>query len=86
MGPGVEGRDRPETGRFSAVSSKPPSLTVKSSMNEIDQLCCAAAWLELDLDFVTQHTDAYRTIEDTIALTPGLSVCFPRSATDNSEN
>ena len=55
-------------------------------MNEIDQLCCAAARLELDLDFVTQHTDAYRTIEDTIALTPGLSVCFPRSATDNSEN
>ena len=53
--------------------------------DEIDQLCRAAALLELDLDFVTQHTDAYRTVTGTIALTPGLCVCFTGSATDSSE-
>jgi hypothetical protein len=54
--------------------------------DEIDQLCRAAALLELDLDFVTQHTDAYRTVTGTIALTPGLCVCFTGSATDGSGN
>ena len=54
--------------------------------DEIDQLCRAAALLELDLDFVTQHTDAYRTVTGTIALTPGLCVCFTGSATDSSGN
>lgn len=52
--------------------------------DEIDQLCRAAALLELDLDIVTQHTDAFRTIKDTLALTPGLCVCFTGSAADSS--
>lgn len=51
---------------------------------EIDQLCRAAALLEIDLDIVTRHTDAHRTVTDTMALTPGLSVCFTGSAIDSS--
>lgn len=58
----------------------------KVTDDEIDQLCRAAALLELDLDLVTQHTDTYRTIKDTVALTPGLCVCFTGSATDHSGN
>jgi DNA polymerase-3 subunit epsilon len=53
---------------------------------EIDQLCRAAALLDLDVEFVTKHTDAYRTVRDTIALTPGLSVCFTGSAIDRLGN
>ncbi|MBN3511475.1 DUF2510 domain-containing protein [Mycolicibacterium septicum] len=53
---------------------------------EIDQLCRAAALLEVDPDHVLQHTDAHRTIKDTIVLTSGLSVCFTGSATDSSGN
>lgn len=52
--------------------------------DEIDQLCRAAALLDLELDLVTQHTDAYRTIKDTLVLGHGLSVCFTGSATDHS--
>ncbi|CAN5363713.1 hypothetical protein BH09ACT8_BH09ACT8_04540 [soil metagenome] len=54
--------------------------------DEINQLCRAAGLLELDLDFVTQRTDAYRTVQDSIVLAPGLSVCFTGSATDSSGN
>lgn len=54
--------------------------------DEIDQLCRAAALLELDLDLITRHTDSYRTVTGTIDLTPGLSVCFTGSATDSSGN
>lgn len=51
---------------------------------EIDQLCRAAALLDLDLDFVSQRTDAYRTVADTIEPTPELEICFTGSATDES--
>ncbi|WP_260508861.1 exonuclease domain-containing protein [Mycolicibacterium farcinogenes] len=53
---------------------------------EIDQLCRAAALLELDPNLVLQHTDTHRTVSDTIVLTAGLSVCFTGSATDGSGN
>ena len=58
----------------------------KVTDDEIDQLCRAAAILELELDLVTQHTDVYRTVDDTVALTPGLSVCFTGSAIDADGN
>jgi hypothetical protein len=53
---------------------------------EIDELFRTAALLDLDVDFVTNHTDAYRMVRDTIALNPGLSVCFTGSATDHFGN
>ena len=53
---------------------------------EIEQLCRAAGLLDLDLDIVTQRTDAYRTIKDTLSLAPGLSVCFTGSAMDATGN
>lgn len=54
--------------------------------DEINQLCRAAALLELDPDLVLRHTDAHRTVIDTIVLTSGMSVCFTGSAIDGSGN
>jgi hypothetical protein len=52
--------------------------------DEIDQLCRAAALLDLDLDLVTQRTDSYRTVSDVVGLVPGLEICFTGSAVDGN--
>lgn len=48
--------------------------------DELDQLCRVAALLELDAESVTRRTNPYRLTEDTIALQPGLQVCFTGAA------
>ena len=54
--------------------------------DEYDQLCRAAALLDLDLDLVARRVDDYRTSQGELELTPGLAVCFTGAATDPSGN
>ena len=50
--------------------------------DEYDQLCRAAALLDLDLDLVARRCDAYRSQRDELALSDGLQVCFTGDARD----
>ncbi len=47
---------------------------------ELDQLYRAAALLQLDTRLVNRRTNAYRLTESTIALEPGMKVCFTGAA------
>lgn len=49
---------------------------------EYDQLCRAAALLEVDLDVVARRVDGYRTSCGELALSPQLQVCFTGAAVD----
>lgn len=50
--------------------------------DEYDQLCRAAALLDVDLDVIARRVDGYRTSRGALDLTSGLEVCFTGSATD----
>jgi DNA polymerase-3 subunit epsilon len=50
--------------------------------DEYDQLCRAAALLDVDRDVVARRVDGYRTTHETLALTPGIQVCFTGAAVD----
>lgn len=54
--------------------------------DEYDQLCRAAALLELDQDLVARRVDDYRTSRGELELSPGLAVCFTGAATDPAGN
>jgi len=54
--------------------------------DELDQLLRVAALLDLDDHVVTRRTSHYRALQDTIALTPGLHVCFTGAAVDERGN
>ncbi|QZY47078.1 exonuclease domain-containing protein [Mycolicibacterium austroafricanum] len=49
---------------------------------ELDQLCRVAALLNVDAKLVIRRTNAYRITESTIALEPGMMVCFTGAALD----
>lgn len=50
--------------------------------DEYDQLCRAAALLNIDGDLVNRRTEGLRSTNDTIEVTPGLTVCFTGAARD----
>ncbi len=54
--------------------------------DEYDQLCRAAALLQLDLDLIARRVDDYRTSRGELDLCPGLAVCFTGAATDPAGN
>ncbi|RUP33310.1 MAG: hypothetical protein EKK51_06925 [Mycolicibacterium sp.] len=54
--------------------------------DELDQLCRAAALLELDANLVTRRTNPYRLVPEPIALEAGLVVCFTGAALDDFGN
>ncbi len=54
--------------------------------DEHEQLCRVAALLNLDVKLVARRTNPYRFTEDTIALAPGLLVCFTGAALDEYGN
>ena len=45
---------------------------------ELDQLCRAAALLDVDVEHVGSRTDQFRTTTMDLALSPGLSVLHGR--------
>jgi len=47
---------------------------------EHDQLCRAAALLDIDSQIIERRTDHYRSTSTTLPLTPGLTVCFTGDA------
>ena len=47
---------------------------------EFDQLCRAAALLELDDTVVSARTNSYRMMTETVELHPGMQVCFTGAA------
>jgi DNA polymerase III epsilon subunit-like protein len=49
---------------------------------EYDQLCRAAALLDVDIDYVAQRTDGYRSAVTHVVLEHGLTVCFTGVAID----
>lgn len=49
--------------------------------DEYEQLCRAAALLDVDVDLVDRRTDDYRCSEQHVPLTAGLAVCFTGAAT-----
>lgn len=50
--------------------------------NEYDQLCRAAALLDVDVDLIAQRADGYRTATEQLYLTAGMQVCFTGEAVD----
>ncbi|WP_081809253.1 exonuclease domain-containing protein [Mycobacterium sp. URHB0044] len=50
--------------------------------DEHDQLCRAAALLDIDLEHVARRTDSFRATTKVIELMAGLSVCFTGAAQD----
>ncbi len=50
--------------------------------HEYEQLCRAAALLDVDVDLVAQRTDKHRSVGSDLVLTPGLQVCFTGVAID----
>ncbi|WP_165605950.1 3'-5' exonuclease [Mycolicibacterium mucogenicum] len=53
---------------------------------EQEQLCRAAALLELDVNVVTRRTNAYRLTPESIGLDAGLIVCFTGTVLDDFGN
>lgn len=52
--------------------------------DEYDQLCRAAALLDVDVDLIAQRTDGYRSDATELTLTMGLQVCFTGVALDEN--
>lgn len=50
--------------------------------DEYEQLCRAAALLDVDVDLVAQRTDGYRTADEIFVLAEGMQVCFTGTALD----
>lgn len=50
--------------------------------DEYDQLCRAAALLDVDVKLVAQHTDSYRSTRGEVTFMPGMQVCFTGTAMD----
>ncbi|WP_421119839.1 exonuclease domain-containing protein [Aquihabitans daechungensis] len=50
--------------------------------DEHDQLCRAAALLDVDVGLVAQRTDGYRTTAEIVTLAEGMQVCFTGTAVD----
>ena len=54
--------------------------------SEIQQLCRAAALLDIDVEHVAQRTDAFRAVTEMLPLERGMSVCFTGlGCVDNGE-
>ena len=50
--------------------------------DEYDQMCRAAALLEVEIGLVDRRTDGLRSTTDTVTLTTGMTVCFTGAPTD----
>jgi DNA polymerase-3 subunit epsilon len=54
--------------------------------DELDQLCRAAALLDVDVEHVAGRTDEFRTTTTELELCAGLTVCFTGEACDQDGN
>ncbi|WP_319452491.1 exonuclease domain-containing protein [Mycobacterium sp. RTGN6] len=54
--------------------------------DELDQLCRAAALLDIDIEHVAGRTDQFRTTTTELMLSAGLSVCFTGEGCDQHGN